>query len=117
MIWQGQELVRVTSRGELKAGLMVVISPCNKCGRTSASLIVRRHYESDPYGHVDGTPCPGVGWVAVPTPCCEDPNPLLGSCFCADIRYGSLYRLQEPPAEANDYDVVAAPTKAKERTR
>lgn len=91
----------MTSHDELKAGMTVILSPCDFCDGQHVLILAGR------------CNCAGLGWRLV------DRCPHGADCFGAQaaIASGRLYRLQEPPAEANDYDAVAVPTKAKERTR
>lgn len=107
MIWQGEHLVRVTSHDELRVGLTVFVD--HPDGHLIICTLLRCVAAPRSPWHL----CPvDVAWHAVPGNGID-----LPFCFGCPIADGRLYRLQEPPAEVNDYDVVAVPTKAKERTR
>lgn len=113
MKYQGSDLVRVTSHDELRVGLLVVVALCRSCRGRHVGILVRRN---SPPG------CHGVSGSGLSEPCAapwtwtiEPPTHGRDLCFCNAITTGRLYRLQEPPAEVNDYDVQAVPTKAKER--
>lgn len=99
--WQGEELMRVQSHDELRAGMTVVWIgggvTCQNCGAARHVVILLRP-----------TPCSlrcaGDGWRV--TGFCYGTV-----CLHESILRGRIYRLQEPPAEANDYVAETLPVK------
>lgn len=99
--WQGEDLVRVESASELKAGMTVVWIgggvPCRNCGAARHVVILLRP-----------TPCSlrctGDGWWA--TGFCYGTV-----CLHESIPRGRVYRLREPPAEESDYVAETLPVK------
>lgn len=113
--WQGEDLVRVESASELKAGMTVVLVPCAACNRREAILLVRLrlnfkaiHVESGG----ESRPCKAPTIFDYAGGCVGHPGALPNTtCFCGAIEEGRTYRLQEPTAEVNDYVAETLPVK------
>lgn len=117
MKYQGSNLVRVTSHDELRVEMMIFFA-C-RCGKFHGALLMGmgpRGLCAGPRGGINRK-CKTAGWRLAG--CVEMERYAGGRTYClgCSLKVVRLYRLQEPPAEVNDYDVVAVPAKAKERTR
>ena len=92
MRWQGEELVRVGSFDELRAGMVLVMRRCSTCGRDETMFLTRMRASTGV--HVpDGTACPRGRWAWGAVGGCGDVSGVF--CFCEAIPDGRLYRLKE----------------------
>lgn len=89
MKWQGEELQRVRSESELRAG-MTVICKCSVCERIHAKVFLRSRLSPNCKAH-------GIGrcrtWDAAPRFHCLDQN--VWWCVQKNISEGRLYRLRD----------------------
>jgi hypothetical protein len=104
--WQGEELVKVRSESELRAGMTVVVSPCKWCSRTHAHVLVRESPIGECHHYGDGVHYDHQGWVVAHGTCNRR------ECLCprSAIRDGRMFRLR-------DLDDSTEQTRERERER
>lgn len=95
--WQGEELVKVRSESELRAGLLVVLTGCRYCGRTHSHILFS----------VLGRFADGWHLWATSRGVVHEPD-AMGQKFRLAVETGRLYRLR-------DLDTSDEQTRTRER--
>lgn len=106
MKWQGEELIRVQSRDELRPGMFVVLNcGLEHPGKMHPMVLLTRTSDCI---------CGAASFVSTPV----SGHYAAVWCFNGvfEHRRGALYRLQDPPAEENPYLEQPVPTKRSVRT-
>jgi len=86
-----ERLRLVTDFSELRAGMIVVIKPCNWCGAVHRGIIAKKVISRPTLIDESGGVELASGWGVLPAPSC-DPLPIL---IAADDPLGNVYRVED----------------------
>ncbi len=92
---QPEELIVVTDFGDLRAGDLVVLKPCNFCGESHRGMLTV--FNNDEGYGPSGEVFDSDGWELAPDPSCCGPDESMDICVNAVVDR-VVYRVQVPPA-------------------
>lgn len=100
-----EELKLVESFDELRAGMLIAVKPCGRCGMAHRLMAMKRDvgWSDLPTGQVD---C-GVRWQLAPqAPCCPLPSAIGPDA----VAKRAVFRVLIPPAADEQTTATSAPT-------